>query len=61
MVVGIIQSFAQRNGIMQIFFYGSSPNAAEHGKPGKEIIDRLLVSHAAKIEVACTVCTSGTW
>jgi hypothetical protein len=46
---------------MQIFFNCSSTNTAEHGKPGKEIIDRLLVSHAAKIEDGCTVRTSGTW
>ncbi len=50
LLLRVLQCFAQGNGVVQIFFYGSSTNTAEHGKPGKEIIDRLLVSHAAKID-----------
>lgn len=45
----ISEKAAKPEGIGQVLFKGSSANSTEHGKPGEEIVEGLLVGHEAKI------------
>jgi AcrR family transcriptional regulator len=48
-LMGIAQRLAETEGIGEVFFNGRSTDPAEHGQPGKQVIDGLLVGHSLKL------------
>ena len=47
-VLGVIQCFTQRNGIVKVFFIRSGTNTAEHREMLIKMSDGLLVGHRDK-------------
>ena len=49
MLLGILKCVAQSDGIVQVFFISSSPNAGKHGQTCVQIFDGFGVIHFSKI------------
>jgi hypothetical protein len=46
--IRVSEKLTEGTGVGKVFLIGSRANPAEHGQPGKKIVDGLLVIHSGK-------------